>query len=153
MTSVARVPPTRQSRFPGRPLAQLNLRPPILVQPLDSAETAIAAMRMVRPSLALISDQGRSPPYAALTMTTAAALIADQAALESGLVDLSELTASDVAAAHPLELGEIDVRASSGDALSVFFNPDSTKPPVSVLLVRSANDDLLGAILRPDLRL
>jgi hypothetical protein len=150
--AVARVPPTRQSRFPGRPLAQMNLRPPPMLALGDPLNAALAAMRAARPELALIPGAG-APPFAALTTSSATALVIERAALASGLVDLSELTAGDVTTAHPLELGEIDLRASSGDVLSLFFPPDQTAPKPSALVVWSAQRVLTGVIVRPDLRL
>ncbi|UAJ10501.1 hypothetical protein [Polymorphobacter megasporae] len=151
--AVVRVPLTRQSRFPGRPLAQMNLRPPPVIHHTDTIDVVIVALRAARPDLALIPDAARAPPYAALTIATVSALIVDRARTAGGLVDLTELTAGEVVVAYPLAIDEIDLRASGGDALSMFFPSDPAAPKPSALLVRSANGDLSGALVRPDFRL
>jgi hypothetical protein len=150
--TVARVRPTRYSSFPGRPLAQMNLRAPPLVLAGDQLDDVIRAMRAARPELALIEAYEGAGP-AALTTTGAMALTADRAATIGGMVDLSELTARDVVEAYPVSLAEIDVRASSGDVMALFFPPDPTASRPTAILVRSATGKVLGAILRPEVRL
>lgn len=149
---VARVPPTRYAREPGRPLAQLNLRPPPVLDAGVGVDAALAAMTAARPPLALIPSGG-AVPYSTLTIATTVALVAERSALAGGLVDLSEITAADVVAAHPLTLGEIDVRATTGDVMAMFYPADGVDARPSALIVRSASGGLAGALLRPDIRL
>ncbi|WP_242121932.1 Abi family protein [Sphingomonas lacusdianchii] len=150
--AVARVPPTRFSHFPGRPIAQMNLRPPPFVTADDPLDVVLPLMRAGRPELALIAGDGDGPP-SALTTASAMTATADRAALLGGMVDLSEVTAGEVVDLHPLTLMEIDVRASSGDLQALFFPSDATATRPAVVLVRSVGGLVAGAILRPDVRL
>lgn len=146
----SRAPPTLHSRFPGRPLAQMNLRPPPFVSATDTLDVVLPVMRAARPELALIAGAGAP---AVLTTTSAMALTADRAAIAAGMVDLSDLTAADVVGLHPLSFAEIDVRATSGDVLALFFPSDSTVLKPAVVIVRSVIGQVAGVITKPEVRL
>lgn len=150
VTAVVRVPPSRHSRFAGRPLAQANLRPPPELSATDSLDVAAGKLRSARPQVALVARPAGGG-YDAVTMSALLGFIADQAALAAGLVDLRDHSVSDVLAGHPVALGAIDIRSSSGDAAARFFPPDKSPPP-GILLVTAADGSPAGVIVRPDIR-
>ncbi|TCP96418.1 Abi-like protein [Sphingomonas sp. PP-F2F-A104-K0414] len=147
---VSRTPPTLHSRFPGRPLAQMNLRPPPVVAAKDTLDIVLPVMRAARPELAMIAGAGAE---GVLTTTSAMALTADRAAMTAGMVDLTDLTARDVVNLHPLSFAEIDVRATSGDVLALFFPSDSSALKPAVVIVRSVVGHVAGVLIRPEVRL
>ncbi|MFK4046885.1 hypothetical protein ACI2KH_18165 [Roseomonas mucosa] len=156
IAAVLRAPPTAASTLPGLPLASTNLRAPLMLTGAQKLSDVLVALTSARPSIALVPDPSASPPYRAVTARDILAFFADKAGQQGSLLDLAEHVLDDVLGATvPQPLGEIDIKATTGDVLAAFF-PRKTRevlrPRVLVVTDSSVSRRCVGLIVHPEVR-
>lgn len=156
VVAVLRAPPTAVSTLPGLPLASANLRPPPIFLGNEKIIDVIGKIISVRPPIALIHDENKSPPYRSIAVSDILSFMGNKSSEAAGLVDLSENTLIDVLnAVQDQTIAQIDIRATTGDVLAIFF-PQKTRgisrPRVIVVVDGSNSNRCVGLIAHPDVR-
>ncbi|TAJ72116.1 MAG: hypothetical protein EPO51_08335 [Phenylobacterium sp.] len=151
---VAKSPPSIHSAVPGRPLAQANLRSPTMISSEASLLEALTSVASARPGLLLVRIPD-APGYAAVSAQSISGYLAKHIAAAQadtgGLIDLGDHTVEDVLTTVSLVLQEVDRRATTGDAMALFYpSQKGTARPDALLVVEDGV--LHGLLTRPDAR-
>lgn len=151
--AVIRSRPSPSEKLPGRSLRATNLVAPPAISYTTSMVDAMQVLAKARPSVAVISDNGLSPPYRVLTQNQVMNAVVDCSAAAGGVVDLTEHSVADIVGrCTALSVRVIDRDATTGDVAAAFFPQDAAREArPDVLLVLDGNS-LVGVIARPDIR-
>lgn len=151
---VTRSQPTASSYFSGPSINAANIRPPLILQPTDTLPEAIRQMKATRPSVALVPDASKQPPYVLVSLADIACFIEDEAGQPGDIIDINDHTLTELmTSCSATTLAEISVDASTGDATALFFPKGKANPKPQALIVKDATGALVGLILKPVMRL